>query len=56
MSHYQVEYNDGLPTGICIDCYDNLMNFSTFRKQIAIGQAKLNQILEQVKENNYMCY
>ncbi len=35
-----------------MDCYDNLMNFSTFRKRIAIGQAKLNQVLEQVKDSN----
>lgn len=31
-------------------CYDQIMNFSAYRKQIAIGQAKLIQILDQVSD------
>ncbi|CAL8148330.1 unnamed protein product [Orchesella dallaii] len=46
-----VKYNDGLPETICMECYDQLMNFSVYRKRVAIGQTKLNQILFQVKDS-----
>ncbi|CAG7717555.1 unnamed protein product [Allacma fusca] len=45
----EVNFGDGLPEQICLDCIDNLTSFSVFRKRIAIGQSKLNEILAQVQ-------
>ncbi|ODN05205.1 hypothetical protein Ocin01_01496, partial [Orchesella cincta] len=51
-----VKYNDGLPDKICMECYDQLMNFSVYRKQVTIGQTKLNQILYQVSSCKIVSY
>jgi len=47
-----VKVGDGLPTQICTDCLDRVIEFSAFRRQIAIGQEKLRGIISQVSSSN----